>query len=570
MDVAVSRNLKSFVENFGFQNLEEYEQFERFCIYSILNKEMNRSLGDDDLESISVGSNQGIDGIAFIINGELIKDVESLKEVISKKGKLDISLYVFQTKTSAKFQNSEVANFLDTTTDFIQVTPSYSFTSGAQNYHEIYSTILDDVGLIKEFRLLAFYCCLGEWKEERPISVTISKKKQTIERTRIFNKIEVTPIGRDKVIDLYKKASSPIEAEFDFFNKVTIEEIPGVKESYIGLVPFTEFRKLIIDPETEALRNLFYDNVRDFLGIKNDVNEKILDTLNKKRFSEFSLLNNGVTVIASDNKGRGNKFKLINYQIVNGCQTSNVLYQCKDFIDIGNVIIPIKVIITEDEVLRDSIILSTNNQTEIKEEQLLALTKFQKELEEYYASMNEGIFYERRPFQYANRPDVKKKSVVEIREQIKSFVAMFLDEPHVVSGYFGKVYRERKDEIFIKEHLFESYYIAGLIQFLFKKYLSSKEIDRKYNKARYHVFMLFRMLNESEEFKKEFLKSSKKNKSYFSNLLLILRDKKKCLNSFESIFKIINDSGIDITDQKEIYKKAVTNTLIETYNKTYK
>ncbi len=312
MDVAVARNLKSFIENFGFQNLEESEQFERFCVYSILNKEINRPLGDDDLESISVGTNKGIDGIAFIVNGELIKDIESLKEVISKKGKLDISLYVFQTKTSAKFQNSEIANFLDTVIDFISETPQYPLTAEAQNYHEIYSTIFEDVGLIKDFKLLAFYCSLGEWKNEKLINVTISNKKQAIERTGDFNKVEVTPTDRDKIIHLYKRASSPIEAEFNFFNKVTIEDIPGVKESYIGFVPFTEFRKLMIDPETEALRNLFYDNVRDFLGLKNDVNEKILETLNGKKFSEFSLLNNGVTVIASDNTGRGNKFKLVN------------------------------------------------------------------------------------------------------------------------------------------------------------------------------------------------------------------------------------------------------------------
>ena len=68
MDVTVSRNLKSFVENFGFESLEESEQFERFCVYSILNKEINRSLTDDDLDSISVGQNKGIDGIAFIVN----------------------------------------------------------------------------------------------------------------------------------------------------------------------------------------------------------------------------------------------------------------------------------------------------------------------------------------------------------------------------------------------------------------------------------------------------------------------------------------------------------------------
>lgn len=74
MDVTANRNLRAFVDNFGFQSLEQYEQFERFCVYSILNREINRSLNDDDLEAISVGTNKGIDGIAFIVNGELIKN----------------------------------------------------------------------------------------------------------------------------------------------------------------------------------------------------------------------------------------------------------------------------------------------------------------------------------------------------------------------------------------------------------------------------------------------------------------------------------------------------------------
>lgn len=570
MDVTVSRNLKSFVENFGFENLLESEQFERFCVYSILNKEINRSLTDDDLDSISVGQNKGIDGIAFIVNGELIKNLESLLEVVSKKGKLDINLYLFQAKTSAKFNDAQMGNFLDTIIDFVSDSPKYPFTPEAKTYHEIYSTILEDVGLIKEFKLFSFFSCLGDWKDEKPITFTISSKKQLIEKTKNFNSVEVTPIDRDKLIDLYKKASSPIEAEFKFSKKVSIEDIDGVKESYIGLLPFAEFKKLIIDPENGGLRNLFYDNVRDFLGLRNDINKKILETLHKGKYAEFSLFNNGVTVLASENKGRGEKLKLINYQIVNGCQTSNVLYECKDIEGINNVIVPIKVIITDDETLRDSIILSTNSQTEIKEEQLLALTKFQKELEDYYSSVDDGVFYERRPFQYANRPDVKKKSIVEIREQIKSFVAMFLDEPDVVSGYFGKVYRERKDEIFSSEHLFEPYYISGLTQYLFKELLANKQIDRKYNKARYHVFMLLRKLIESEPFNKEFLKITKKKKGYFGNILAVLRDEKKCLKSFKSIFKVVDDSGIDITNQKEIYKKGTTNTLIDTFYKTYK
>ena len=120
--------------------------------------------------------------------------------------------------------------------------------------------------------------------------------------------------------------------------------------------------------------------------------------------------------------------------------------------------IPVKLIITEDEDIRDRIIVSTNNQTEIKEEQLLALTSFQKNLEEFYKNMPDGLYYERRKAQYSYDPSIKKKTIVDIREQIKSYVAMFLEEPHVVSGHFGKVYKDRISSIFNKDHNYEPYY----------------------------------------------------------------------------------------------------------------
>lgn len=567
-DIVVSSHLNSFVESFGFQGLEEYEQFERFCFYALLNNVVNRSLLADDLDFISVGDNKGFDGISLVINGEIVKTLEDLEEI--KKVNMEVSLYFIQSKTSPSFNDNDMANFLDSILDFLNKETTYPLTEEARNYHEMFWALFDSLSQIKKFRLHAFYCCTGNWSDETTIGITINNKYKEIDKKNYFNKIEIDPIDRVKIIEYYKKASNPIKAEFEFTNRVSMKGIDGVKEAYIGLISFSEFRRLIIDEDNDKIRNLFYDNVRDFLGLDNEVNEKIQDTLKEEKFAEFALFNNGITIISGDNLGRGDTFILDNYQIVNGCQTSNVLYECRDFDKINNVTIPLKVIITQDETLRDSIILSTNNQSRIAEEELLALTKFQKDLEEYYSTTPEEIFYERRDKQYANRPDVKKKSIVEIREQIKSFVAMFLDEPHEVSGHFGKVYRKKKERLFAQNHLFEPYYISGLIQFLFKEFLNSKEIERKYNKARYHVFMLFRMLNESQDFKTEFLIDSRKNKTYFENLSTIIRDKEKCLDSFKSIFKIIDDSGINITNQKEIYKKATTNTLINTYNKTYK
>jgi hypothetical protein len=234
---------------------------------------------------------------------------------------------------------------------------------------------------------------------------------------------------------------------------------------------------------------------------------------------------------------------------------------------INDLFIPAKLIITDNPDIRDRVIISTNNQAEIKEEQLLALTSFQKNLEEFYKCMKDGLYYERRKAQYSTDPSIKKNAIVDIREQIKSYVAMFLEEPHAVSGYFGKVYKDRKDLIFNKAHCYDPYYLSALTQYFFKRFLISKKIERKFNKARYHLFMLFRKISEPS---KKIDPSDKKMKGYCEAILKIVRDEKNCLKNFLFAAELIDASKINIDEPKEIYKKSTTNLLIEEYDKKYK
>ncbi|KJU84432.1 heavy metal translocating P-type ATPase [Candidatus Magnetobacterium bavaricum] len=70
------------------------------------------------------------------------------------------------------------------------------------------------------------------------------------------------------------------------------------------------------------MRNVFYDNVRDYLG-ENPVNQKIDKTLKDAKYDIFSILNNGITIVADKkNSNVGRLFSISNYQIVNGCQTT--------------------------------------------------------------------------------------------------------------------------------------------------------------------------------------------------------------------------------------------------------
>jgi AIPR protein len=100
-------------------------------------------------------------------------------------------------------------------------------------------------------------------------------------------------------------------------------------------------------------------------------------------------MNNGVTIIAKSLQTTGDKFKMEDFQIVNGCQTSHVLFDQRDKID-DSVKIPLRLICTQDETIIRDIIQATNRQTEVRVDQFLAADDFQKKLEEYFKTFENG------------------------------------------------------------------------------------------------------------------------------------------------------------------------------------
>ena len=101
-------------------------------------------------------------------------------------------------------------------------------------------------------------------------------------------------------------------------------DVDKVTESYLCLIPFSEFKKLIIDENGDIIDSVFYDNIRAYQG-ENSVNNAIAQSLKNGEIDLFTAMNNGITVIARNMKTTGNNIHLVDYQIVNGCQTCNVL-----------------------------------------------------------------------------------------------------------------------------------------------------------------------------------------------------------------------------------------------------
>ena len=142
---------------------------------------------------------------------------------------------------------------------------------------------------------------------------------------------------------------------------------------------------------------------------------------------------------------------------------------------------------------------------------------------------------------------------------------MFLDVPHLASGYYGKLYKDVSDKIFEKDHKHNSYYLSSLGIYKIEKFTRAGSIDRKYNKARYHILMLFRMTSESNQLPAF---NSKEMEGYCDSLIDILYNESTALLAFNKAIKVIDNSGIDINNRKLLYQKNTTDLLIAEYNKT--
>jgi hypothetical protein len=552
MDSITRSYLDNFIAKLGLDsNLKESIKFEHFCAYTLLSQEINSNLLKTDLETISTGNSKGVDTIVFCINEKLILNEDEVDNFENQS--FNVDAFFLQSKTTEGFSDTELGNFLDVVIDFFADTPKYTMPE-FENAKNIYTKLKNKVSNIRDFNLHCLYISLGQKQEvQTTIDSTKEIKKQSLSKYSLFSGIDINLIDKSALISAHKKAITPLKATFKFESKIPLIGINNVEEAYIGFIPFSEFKNLIMDENQTKIKSLFNDNLRDFLGFDNPINQGIKKTLEDNKFSEFSLLNNGITVIADSNIGKGNTFVLENYQIVNGCQTSNVLFECKNISNIDTVLIPLKVVITKDENLRDEIILTTNSQSKFTEDQLFAITQFQKTLEDYYKSNQhiDNLYYERRTNQFATSA-ISRDNIIEIREQLKSFMAMFFDLPHLVAGNVGKVVSNHKGKFFQKEHSPIPYYIAGLMSIKWDKlFLQRNDPMKEFNKYRYHIFMGFRYLVEDLPFQSPYLKNIK-------NYSVKIDDNRRA-NSYDKLLNSIRDDNIFlsvINDAIDVFKQT--------------
>lgn len=564
MDRITQSFIKELLETEELTSQGESKDFEKLANYSIISNEYNKTF-DLNFVTIGDGDDTGIDGISIIVNGVLVENTEEIDDLIEKNGTIEVDFTFIQSKTSSNFSTSELNTFIFGVKDFFSISPKLRRNESLQKFADLANHIYNNAPKLKSNPTCKlFYVTTGKWVGDTNLIAIIESGKEDLESTNLFDSIDIIPIGARELATYYRKTKESVSTTITFTNRLTIPEISGISEAYIGLIPYSEFLKIVAN-EDQNLLNVFEDNVRDFQGENNDVNSGIASTITNEGSEIFSVLNNGITIVASKISPTGNQFTITDYQIVNGCQTSNVLYNNRNSTNTPNVVIPIKLIATEDDEIKTRITLATNNQTPIKKEQLASLTQFQRSLEQFYNSYENDnkLYYERRSKQYNSDTTVIKSRVITVPYQIKSFAGMFLNEPHNVTSYFGSIVRKLNDgkiQIFDNDHSYFPYYTSAYAYYKLETLFKRGLVDSSYRKVKFHLLMLFRMLNEKGDMPRL---NSKKMEQYCKVLLDILYDDDKAIKAFKKCCKVIDEADFDKADKQDVKLVSKTKNLID-------
>lgn len=342
MDRITESLLNEFSKEHGLTHLPEDERFEHFCCFITLRRHFSETFDTSDIV-VGSGGDTGIDGIAIIVNGHLITDLETLQEQTERAGYLDVTFVFIQAERSANFDSASIGTFGFGVVDFFRPNPSLARNEKVTAAAEIMSAIYDASSKFKRGNpsCRLYYVTTGKWQDDQTLEARRVNVVSDLENTRLFSGVEFMPVDAERIHKFYRQTRNAISREFNFANKAVVPDIPGVEVSYLGILPGSEFLKLLQDESGEMLRVLFYDNVRDWLDF-NEVNDEIRNTL-ESAGSRFVLMNNGVTIIARNLQSTGNKFLIEDYSIVNGCQTSHVIFDQRERVD-DSVIIPLRLI----------------------------------------------------------------------------------------------------------------------------------------------------------------------------------------------------------------------------------
>ncbi|MDE7549060.1 AIPR family protein [Acetobacter fabarum] len=485
MNPVVRAQLNSFKEANPDPERSDSDFFEVMSIFSVENGILGEN--NDPFRIHLKGEEFGIDGIAISIQGIICTDSDEALSILSSGKNHSGSFRIYQSKTSDSIDYGQISKFLDAVHDFftdLNLLKGDQIEDLAGARDKVFSASARSNPELK-----CFFCTTGSGQVSDPIMDLINSNKKRLEELNIFSSVEIFCFGAKEIQEGYRAATQSSIATINFPKSITLPDHEEIDQSFIGYISADQIVKLSTTEDSKGNflinRSLFYDNVRDF-NPDSEINKNILSEISSGDHSSFVFKNNGITIVAKTISRRGDTFTIEDYQIVNGCQTTNILSQAKE--NLNNIFVPLRIIGSSNSDFISKVIIGTNKQNEVREDQFWALLPFMKDLEVYCAGQDgdRKILIERRDNQYRDISNERTR-IMKSSDLMKICAAAFFFQPHRAARDHRGIRNEFSKKIFLPTHSVELYHVAALALYKFDYLIRTSRVNRSFAINKFYV-----------------------------------------------------------------------------------
>lgn len=491
MHLVTKSYFNAFCQDFGapYDEAKNFEAFVNYCVFSKFSGD-NVEVGDLVYE----GADPGIDGALLFLDERAVFSLEELEEIFqTTKREYQVSIVLTQAKRSTSWSKLEVDSFVAAIVDYLSENPAQPHSQYLADFKKMFDKVFENIGRIKSGlpNVFAYFFTAAPDTDAVEINAAFQVGEAALKKMGYSSETHFIKAHRDVIHEMWVAADGPMEAQLATVGYAPFPAVPNINNAYVATVTARSFIDAILkDQNGFPRKKLFEENVRDFLGIDVEVNSEIAETLNDaNKKSRFGLMNNGVTIVASSVRPAGQAIYIRDFQIVNGCQTSNILISLDSQVD-NTVCLMVKLIEADEPSVIDDIVRATNRQSKVEDAQFVSTLTVLRELEQYFNARGEGvvnrIYFERRKGQY--RPEnVAPVRIFDVRETARCYAAMIMMRPDISSRYPNRLTGELLRDVFAKDAHEEDYYTACYAHYRLRMLTSNKRFDGKYSKLRWHI-----------------------------------------------------------------------------------
>lgn len=497
----MNRIIKSHVESFratnGLEDLDMAYSLEHFVNYCVGYKHTGAPF---DTHTVTTDDpDAGIDGVICLVDNEIVTTAEDCEEIFKRsKRNVEARIIFTQTTTAENFEKAKLTNFNTGVYDFLQDEPAQPHGSVLKEYHALFEVVVKNAHKVINGKpeCEIYYAATGRFNSDVEIKAAARSGELQLLSLNLFTKVTQQFLDSDALLRLWLECSQTIKASIDVIGSIPLPKTEKVPEAYLALVRAKALvERLLLNEEGELRVWVFNENVRAFLSEDNQVNADIQKTIkNADARARFALLNNGITIVSPDIRVQGNTINMNGFQIVNGCQTSNVLFSNRSALT-DDVTVTVKFIEAGDPDVVAEIVRATNKQTKVEDAQFLALEPLAKRIEEFFKSYTKDeqkVYLERRFRQYvgAGVPQIR---IFDIKNACRAVSAMFFSRPDLAMRYPNQMFDELKTHLFDEKTKEIVYYTACLGLYRINLMISGGKLPSNFRRMKWHLLLASRL-----------------------------------------------------------------------------